>query len=328
MPKDDIQFGGAWDPEDPRDIPFEAFIGEGDSDYPDVYSVFDEVGGTLDKDNQVQTLACGGYGTSFYASVLNWFETGQYLRFSKRWFYAWTALDGGGSITRDNILRLVNNGAAPEDKFTTAPVTEEHLRSKEGVTPQLEALAMKYKGKLATVLNDRTNMDLFKLAIWKGKGVVAGCNLSKGWYEKPCRPPREGEKIAGHIWYAFGYGGTYPNDYIRVWDSDGRGEKKVYRNYFEAGMIHSAWTVIDQPNEGEIMDYWAQANDTLSKFTGKENNDPDARTLADAWARGDGAKSKEIINKYRTQYPLGGSSDLKQKAVAIAEKAKNDIQAL
>lgn len=57
--------------------------------------------------------------------------------------------------------------------------------------------------------------------------------------------------------------------------------------------------------KGVTMDFRAQANDVLNKFTGRDNNSPDTEALAEAWAKGDAAKSKEIINRYRTQYPLG-----------------------
>lgn len=62
--------------------------------------------------------------------------------------------------------------------------------------------------------------------------------------------------------------------------------------------------------EGEDMDYRPQANDVLSKFSGKDNNSPDTEALANAWIIGDGAKSREIINRYRTQYPLGSGVDV------------------
>lgn len=54
--------------------------------------------------------------------------------------------------------------------------------------------------------------------------------------------------------------------------------------------------------------FWAQANDVISKFTKKDNNDPLSEQLAHAWEIGDGATTSKIINDLRVKYPMGGGN--------------------
>lgn len=257
--------GGFKDTTDERDYPYEAFVGFGVEDIPDKLDVEESYSHIPDIFQEL-TLACGGYAVEFYSALLNFIDTGEMVELSPRSVYAFTHLPGGGSITRDNVLRVVDVGIAPETAFPTSPVTESHLQSQEGWNATVEALARRYKGRIATTMLDRTNFDLFCNAIYNGHGVVSGVNLSsEGWRSYPIRPPREGEKIVGHILYFKGYDVTDPDPskhYIIAKDSYPSGDKKLYRDYFEAGMVHSAWTIIDEPNEENM---WTKS-DVITAF--------------------------------------------------------------
>lgn len=243
--------GGRLDPEDARDYPYEGFVGfANEIAMPDSFDV-EKTYGALEQKNQYQTLACGGFAVSYYAEMLNIIDEG-YIRFSPRFYYSRTHLDNGGSFTRDNVMLLVNEGALAETRFSTEPITEDHLRNASDLTDALKKEALRYKGKLATALDKGSPFELYKLAIWHGHGVVLSLNLSaEGWYRYPARPPKSGEKIVGHIMYAKGYGTDENGDYILLKDSYPSGDKKIYRDYFDAGYVHTAWTVIDEPNPEE-----------------------------------------------------------------------------
>jgi len=292
--------GGITDTFDERDLPYEAFVGYADYvDLPDFYDV-EATYGPISQKNQEQTLSCGGQAVSYYAELLNVIDEG-FVEFSPRSIYAFTHLPDGGSITRDSILRLVNSGIAPEDRFLSQPMTEGHMQDQTGWTADISKLALRYKGKIATTMTDRTNFDLFKTAIYQGHGVVSGVNLSSGgWYSSPIRPPKDGEKIVGHIMYFKGWGTDDHGDFIIAKDSYPSGDKKLYRDYFEASMVHSAWTVIDLPNEGETMEkYWPQANSIIVGLGGA-NNSPDATALAKALRLGEQPTVNTILKKYQT----------------------------
>jgi len=265
------------DPQDDRDYPFEAFVG-GD-DFPEEYDVEDKFG-ALKVKNQGATLACGSYATAYYAEMLEQIENKTYLEFSPRWFYGWTHLSGGASYTRDNVMRLVNFGAAPESIFSTTPVTEEHLESQTGVSPLVEKIASKYKGKIATVITDTSNFELITQAIHQGHGVVSG--------------------ISDHCLYMKSYG----KDYIKAVESLGMPTRTISRTDVEAGKLHSCWTVIDLPNNWEeinnnykLMVNAGNANGILFALDGKTTH-TDSQLLADALNSGNQAKVNEIISKY------------------------------
>jgi hypothetical protein len=300
MEQEVLDSGARHDLVDDRDYPYEAFIGyANETDMPDSYDVEAEYGPIPTKD-QGLTKACGGFGVSYYAEALNLIETRKFKAFSPRYYYAWTHLRNGGSFTRDNVLRLVNAGAAPETLFPTVPITEEHLRDKTGHSAELDKVASRYRGKIATNLAKGSSFELYKLAIWHGYGVVLSLNLSSaGWNSSPVRPPKtSGEKIAGHIMYAKGYGSDEHGEYILLKDSYFSGDKKIYQDYFDAGMVHSAWTVIDQPNDWEEKDMvdWGNANGILYAITKKTDN-PEAQALADALNNGNQGAVTEIIEK-------------------------------
>ena len=318
-----IHPGGVPDPQDERDYPFEAFVGADDAiQLPEFYDVEEEFGALNQKDQKL-TWSCGAQAVSYYTELLELIESRKLTEMSPHSIYAFTNIGAGyGSITRDNIMRIVGVGIVPESKFSSQPMTEKHMISKEGWTAELEKLAGKYKAKLGVTITDRDNFDLFKVAIFKGHGVVSGLNLSaEGWYVVPIRPPKtSGEKIAGHSMYFKGWGKDQYGDYIKVKDSYPSGDKKLYRDYWISGMVHSAWTLIDLPNEQEVpvnknVKYFAQAR-AMSyalyvSILGREPEndlvlDKHAAFLASALLRGDQnavnawAKGfvKEITEKY------------------------------
>lgn len=252
-----LQPGGIEDSADLRDFPYEGFVGYGVQDIPDRFDI-EEIYGSLTQKDQKDTLGCGGFATAYYSEILERIDSGKFTELSPRSIYAFTHLSGGGSITRDNIKRQVEVGIAPETAFSSQPMVESHLQSTSGWNEATGLLARRYKGKVYATMTDRTNFDLFCNAIYNGHGVVSGVNLSsEGWYSDPIRPPRDGEKIVGHILYFKGYDTTDPDPqkhYIVAKDSYPSGDKKLYRNYFEAGMVHSAWVIIDEPSEHNMWD--------------------------------------------------------------------------
>ena len=295
-----IDFGGVKDNDDERDYPFEAFIGAGDLVIPNEYDV-EEKYGKLPVKNQKSTQACGAYAITYYAMMLNLIETGEVVDLSPRWYYPWTRLNGGGSFTRDNVLRLVETGATPESYFPSNPITEEHLSSKSGFTDELAQLAETYQGRVATVLSKGATFDEYRVAIFKGHGVVSGYNLSsQGYWADPVRPPKSGEKTTGHIIYMKGYGTDQHGDYISYKESSQRGEVRLRRDYFEKGFVHSAWTVIDIPNKEEAMVTKDNANGILFALDGKTSHAHYSESLANALNNGNQDRVNEIIDRYKT----------------------------
>ena len=296
---DNFNPGGKQDPEDSRDYPYEGFIGYGiETPLPESYDTEIAFGKISQKD-QKQTLSCGGQATAYYAEMLELIEN-KFLEMSPRSIYAFTHLPVGGSITRENIMRMVDIGIVPEDKFSSQPMTEAHLQSQSNWSSDLTKLAGKYKAKLAVNLTDRTNFDLFKSAIFDGHGVVSGLNLSgEGWYANPIRPPKDGEKIVGHIMYFKGWGKDRFGEYILLKDSYPSGDKKIYQDYFNAGMVHSAWTLIDEPNIGDEMVNKENMNAVLYTLGGKTDNWTDAIALANALNSGDQLMVDKILAPYK-----------------------------
>jgi hypothetical protein len=127
--------------------------------------------------NQGTSSSCVSQATSYYAEVLNFKETGQWIELSQKFLYSQCFIPPtGGSYTKDNMALMTNEGIATEQdtpsyKQNLTPPDEPFMEAKQDITAQASEDALTYITKSYYTF-DNSKIDLFKQAIIQGNGCV------------------------------------------------------------------------------------------------------------------------------------------------------------
>jgi len=200
--------------------------------------------------------SCVSQATSYYAEVLNFIETGEWVSLSPKYLYSQCFIPPMGSYTKDNMALMKGEGIAPEDKLTSyengRPPTERFMQRKQDITPSVVDSAMTYLAK-AYYTWDKTSVDLYKQAISQGNGCVVcswGNNIC--WQNAEIElPAYESQLNWQHGIYLIGWNDDkkmfkFLNSWGTEWGDKGYGYLPYA--YVEKGYVSNPITMVDQSN--------------------------------------------------------------------------------
>lgn len=216
--------------------------------------------------NQGASSSCTGQGLSYYLEVLNFIETGEWVKISARDIYAYISLGKGrGAYLRDALRLACNRGIGTEDlvpcyhseivneRIFVTPYSEDEYLVKPEETEALVAIRTALQGKEYQGINQAITMDAMAWQMLMGLGTyfaVDGDNNGTWTSEYP-QPP------ASRKWGHALFGGKAGLDKdgqpfispVNSWGTVGvDGWQKLKANYYEAGAVRSPWTLIDKNN--------------------------------------------------------------------------------
>ncbi len=225
--------------------------------------------------NQGASSSCTGQGLSYYLEVLNFIETGKWVKISARDIYAYISLGKGqGAYLRDALKLACDRGIGTEDlvpcyiTFNTSngpvsnPMSEDEYLVKPDETPALVAIRTALQGKEYQIVTNAWGLERMEAMAWQmllGFGTyfaVDGENNGSWTGEYP-QPP------ASRKWGHALFGGKAMLDkdgkpFIGPINSWGNGTgingwQKLKANYFEANAVTTPWTLIDKDNNWNTM---------------------------------------------------------------------------
>lgn len=223
--------------------------------------------------NQGASSSCTGQGLSYYLSVLNMIETGEWVEISARDIYAYIHLESGGAYLREALKLACGRGIATEDLvpcyheikmdygIVKNPYNENEYREKPEESEAINAIrialqSMEYK---LVIGSGEMRMEEMAWAMLMGFGVyfaVDGQN-GKNWTGEYPQTPDEVD------WAHALFGGKCGLDKngekfigpINSWGNGvgAEGWQKLLTNYFKANFAYSPWTLIDKNNNWNDM---------------------------------------------------------------------------
>jgi C1A family cysteine protease len=210
--------------------------------------------------NQDGSGSCVSQAVSYYATLLNYIETGEWIELSARDLYSLVYLDPMGSYIKDNMQKVKNSGIVLELDAPSYdngnPPSEAFMRSRKDIT---EAEAEKGKTYIAKdyFTWDNTNIDLFKQAILQGSGcIVVSWGNNYCWSSsKILLPDNKSQMVWRHGIYFIGWDdATKLFKFINSWGEGwgDRGYGYLPYDYITKGYVSNPMTMIDVPNNTYI----------------------------------------------------------------------------
>ena len=210
--------------------------------------------------DQNYSQSCVGQAWAYYIGVLNLAEVKTYKEVSAKAIYSQIHFPGGGSYIREGAKLAVNWGALVENVVKSyennKPPSEEFMIDLSWKNEKADGLAKVLKAKEYRVINNKSSMDLFAMAIRDNWGIVGGLNVgnSPTWRTNEPKPTtREG----GHCLYYGKFGVDELGKYIATpnsWGWRGKdnlhpdGWQKLRQDYFSDLFQFNPWTLLDKPN--------------------------------------------------------------------------------
>lgn len=271
--------GAIPDLEDKRDFKFETVFGEALAAGFDWERGFDaEEGNPIPFRHQIYGT-CVSEAFAYYLEILNRKEEGKFVDLSPRFIYALAkALDGLPENEQGTYLRVMAKVAVdygitlerlfpsqinkPNGDFEVVPYSK--YKDTSLITPEMYEYARKYRSKRYFTTYHQGNIETVALMIQQGFGVASGAiGSNEGWTPDRygfVRPPLNGEKTWGHATF-FGKAGLHPitnekcirfkNSWGDKWGVGGYGYFRA--DYFQSGYMFSPWTLIDAPNQEDML---------------------------------------------------------------------------
>jgi len=228
---------------------------------PPTFSLKDKVGKIK---TQASSGSCVGQSFSYYAEVINTFETGLKTALSARDIYSLIHLPEGGAWLRDAAKKICNSGVVTEEDAPSYDngqlPTEDFMRSRDDITPQEEEEGMTYWAKTFVTWDNR-NFETFKKAIFQGKGCVLalegnnycwGSNYIKNGII--ITPDSHSQCTWAHALYMIGFCTIDGVEYLEGVNSWGEhwgdgGFFYLPKSYIDKGLVFNAFTLVDLPNQ-------------------------------------------------------------------------------
>ena len=283
--------GAVRQPEDPRDLQAAFVLGAPVVDWSKEFRQPEPP-----NEDQGSSGSCVAQAWSYFhfqVHPLNW---------SRRDLYSRIFLPQSGAYLRDGGKQIKANGQATRDQAPDpSPETEAHMRSKDGITADMERIGLEAD---YLAVNGKS-IDAVATAIVGAKGCVIGVEgTNAGWRDiaNP-RPPQDGDPgvIWGHALYCFGY---HTHDGVKCviakssWGDDGGTTvHHIKQNYFDSGFTFDGWTLIPKEQQPLYARYIV-----FHKPTGRQGILVVGETgFADAilWA-----KSEAMLADLKTQYEI------------------------
>lgn len=222
-------------------------------DWKKEYDVEEELGLKIPIKNQGSSGSCVGQAWSYYAAVLEAFETKVYREQSARWIYSQIYLPGGGAYSRDAGQVLTNQGIVPSVLFPDKR-TEEEMRKKDDMTKDLIAVAKVYLKSSYVHIRESYTIDIFASIMKERKGFVGAVfdGFDASWstpFPKPSGRPEYGHAIYFCKARLFNNEPKigFPNSWgERIGD---KGWQWLGKEWFKTGRIRFPKVVVDLPSE-------------------------------------------------------------------------------
>ena len=206
--------------------------------------------------HQNGSSSCVSQATSYYAEVLNWLETKEWVELSPKFLYAQCFISPGGSYVKDNMDLMVGDGIAPESILPSYeqnfPPTEDFMERKADITQPVLDSATPYLAKSYYTWDD-TNIDLYKQAIMQGNGcVVVSWGNNQCWQTGNIQLPAFKEQMVWrHGIYLIGWNDDtkefkFINSWGTEWGYEGYGFLPY--DYITQSYVSNPMTMIDQSN--------------------------------------------------------------------------------
>lgn len=210
-------------------------------------------------EEQDGSLSCVGQAWSAYAEALDYLETGIYTDLSSRFIYSRIFIpETGGSYIYKGASIMTESGVATENSVSSydngQPPSEGFMRKIDDRS-EIIAEALKRKAKSHAYVD--YGIDQFALAIQNQNGLVTGfigsnegASQSNGFI----RPPLANEFTWSHAVYCVGAKLINGKKYIKFANSWGKdwgdnGFGWFGEDYFKAGKVFNAITMVDLPND-------------------------------------------------------------------------------
>lgn len=216
--------------------------------------------------NQGQSSSCTGQGLSYYLEVLNFIETGNWVKISARDVYAYISLGKGrGAYLKDAINLAVKRGIGTEDLVPCyngqTPYSEDQYLVKPNETKELTAIRTALQSKEYQLVTTQWGLGRMEAMAWQmllGFGTyfaVDGENNGT-WASEYPQPPVN--KNWGHALFGGKAGidkdGKNFIGLLNSWGNVGvNGWQKLKANYFQANAVITPWTLIDKNNNWNNM---------------------------------------------------------------------------
>jgi hypothetical protein len=202
--------------------------------------------------------SCVSQAVAYYAEVLNYLETKEWVSMSPKFLYSKCFVEPMGSYIKDNMAMVKNEGVAPESLCSSYengnPPSEKFMRRIEDVTPFAKEKALDYVSR-SYFTWDNINIDLYKQAVLSGNGCIVASwgndvlwTTNSGWVGLPDVPS---QMTWRHGIYLIGYDDDkecfkFVNSWGEEWGDKGFGYLPY--EYIERGFVSNPYTMIDMPN--------------------------------------------------------------------------------
>lgn len=201
--------------------------------------------------------SCGSQAESYYATYLNFLETGEWTELSARDIYSLVFKDPLGSYIKDNMQKVKDSGIVLESDAPSydngQPPSEAFMRKRDDITGEEVEKGKTYISKNYFTWNN-TNLDLYKQAIYQGHGcVVASWGNNYCWSSaKILLPDNKSQMEWRHIVYLIGWDDAtkhfkFINSWGEAWGDKGYGYLPY--EYITKGYVSNPTTMIDAPND-------------------------------------------------------------------------------
>ena len=205
--------------------------------------------------NQNGSGSCVGQAFAYYAEVLNFIETGEYVELSARDIYSLIFQEPMGAYLKDGASKICNSGVVLEKDAISydngKPPSEEFMRIRSDVLEDEETQGNIFASKKYLTW-DNQNVEMFKQAIYQGNGAVVSCHGNNYlWANAEIELPDASSQLTwSHAVYLVGYDDAkkhflFVNSWGEEWGSGGFG----YLPYAYVKYMANPFTLIDLPNE-------------------------------------------------------------------------------
>jgi len=216
--------------------------------------------------DQGASSSCTGQGLSYYLEVLNFIETGKYVKISARDIYAYISLgEGQGAYLRDALKLACDRGIGTEELVPCyheggIAYSEKEYLVKPEDSKELTAIRTALQGREYSVIkgyDDLMNRMAWQMLLGFGTYFAVDGENNGTWMSEYPQPPIT--RKWGHALFG-GEAGL---------DSDGKpfigfpnswnvgvgknGWQKLKQNYFDNYNVITPWTLIDKENDANNM---------------------------------------------------------------------------